>query len=83
MWTKHSSLKLSLYEATRHSFCTQIVGTGVNTLQAKELMRHADIRSTEKYFHASVTKLRDIVEKRGQVIPITHSELIPKMAAKP
>jgi hypothetical protein len=41
---------------------------GVNTLQAKELMRHSDIRSTEKYFHASVKKLGDIVEQRGKVV---------------
>ena len=69
-WRKHSGLKISLYEATRHSFCTQLVEMGINTLQAKELMRHSDVRSTEKYFHASITKLGDIVEQRGKVFPL-------------
>lgn len=72
-WSKYSGLQISLYEATRHSFCTQIVNMGVNTLQAKELMRHADIRSTEKYFHISVKKLCEIVEHRSKVIQFTRS----------
>jgi integrase len=75
-WRKHADLSLSLYEATRHSFCTQLVEMGVNTLQAKALMRHSDIRSTEKYFHASVKKLGDIVEQRGKVIQFTRSAAV-------
>jgi len=68
IWRRYSGLKISLYEATRHSFCTQLVEMGINTLQAKELMRHSDVRSTEKYFHASVKKLGDIAEQRGKVV---------------
>jgi len=68
IWKRHSGLNVTLYEASRHSFCTQIAQSGLcNTLQAKELMRHADIRSTERYFHGSVVKLRDIVNMRGNV----------------
>ncbi|MCX8021353.1 MAG: tyrosine-type recombinase/integrase [Syntrophorhabdaceae bacterium] len=68
IWRRHSGLDVTLYEASRHSFCTQIAQSGLcNTLQAKLLMRHADIRSTERYFHGSVVKLRDIVNMRGNV----------------
>jgi integrase len=68
-WRKYSGLNITLYEATRHSFCTQIVETeGVNTLQAQALMRHSDTRSTEKYFKARVEKLRKIVNRRTQVV---------------
>jgi hypothetical protein len=42
-------------------------------------MRHADIRSTEKYFHGNLSKLQDIVNQRGkainkQVIPFTRKD---------
>lgn len=69
-WKKYSNLDISLYEATRHSFCTQIVEMGINSLQAQVLMRHSDIRTTQKYFHNSVTKLQDIVNRRGQILEI-------------
>jgi site-specific recombinase XerD len=62
--------KAALHEASRHSVCTQIVESGATHLQAKQLMPHADIRSTEKYFHGNVTKMRDLVNRRGKVIPI-------------
>jgi len=71
LWKRCSGLDVTLYEASRHTFCTQIVEGGLcNTLQAKQLMRHADIRSTEKYFHGSISKLKDIVNARGKVIPL-------------
>jgi len=77
-WRQYSGLDVSLYEATRHSFCTQIVETGVNTLQAQVLMRHSDIRSTQKYFHASMTKLRDVINRRVSVETLTRSGTVPK-----
>ena len=70
-WHKHTGLNVSLKEATRHSFCTQIAEGGLcNTLQAQELMRHCDLRSTQKYFHGSIEKMKGIVNYRGKVIPI-------------
>lgn len=66
-WKKYSGLEISLYEATRHSFCTQLVEMGINSLQARLLMRHSDIRTTQKYFHSSITKLRDVVNSRGRI----------------
>lgn len=57
---------VTIHELIRHSFCTQIVELGINVLQAKALMRHADIHSTERYFHHSVSKLREVVNMRGK-----------------
>jgi integrase len=70
LWRKHAGVSITPYEATRHSFLTQIGESGINTLQAKQLMRHSDIRSTEKYFHGNITKLRDVVNNRGRVRPL-------------
>ena len=77
-WKRYSGLNVSLYEATRHSFCTQIVETGANTLQAQALMRHSDIRSTQKYFHASLTNLREIINRRVNVEKLTRSGTVPE-----
>lgn len=75
IWKRYSALNITLYEATRHSFCTQIAQSGLcNTLQAKELMRHADIRSTERYFHGSILKLKDIVNMRNNVFNFKQKE---------
>ena len=65
-WRNYSGSEVDYYSASRHSFCTQVVETGVNALQAQELMRHSDIRTTQKYFHASVNKLRNAVNIRGR-----------------
>jgi integrase len=66
VWKANTGSELVHYEASRHSFCTQIVLDGHNTLKAKELMRHADIKSTVKYFHADSDELFDAMEKRGR-----------------
>ncbi len=70
LWRKYSGVSITLYEATRHSFCTQVVEGGASVLEAKQLMRHADIRSTERYFHGSMKKMREIVNNRGKLISL-------------
>ena len=70
VWREHSGLDIDHYSASRHSFCTQIVETGADALQAQRLLRHADLRSTQKHFHATPAKLRDIVNRRGQLVPL-------------
>jgi len=66
---------MDYYSASRHSLCTQMVETGVSVFQAQDLMRHADIRSTQKHFHASTERLRDAVNRRGseQVQPADYT----------
>jgi integrase len=66
LWRSCSGTEVTLYEAMRHSFCTQIVEDGASDRQAQELMRHTDKRSTEKYIHASVERHRELVNRRGR-----------------
>lgn len=73
IWTQHSGLAITLYEATRHSFGSQLVEENDISL-VKELMGHSDIQTTQKYLHMRMTKLRDVVNKRGKVIPIDRKE---------
>ena len=77
-WNEYSELQgqIHLKDATRHSFCTQIVESGASQLEAMALMRHADIRSTLKYFHADTKKLRHLVNRRGKVAEIAVSERV-------
>jgi hypothetical protein len=54
----------------------------VNELQARVLMRHTNMRSTEKYYHANPKKLMDIVDQLDKVVPFTRSGTVPKGSAK-
>ena len=54
----------------RHSFATQIIEGGENLATAQTLLRRADIRSTQAYFHANVTKISDIVTSRGRAVKL-------------
>jgi integrase len=70
IWREHSGISVTFYESSRHSFCTQIVEGGATEFEAEILMRHSDPRSTRKYFHANVTKYRDLVNRRGRVVEL-------------
>jgi integrase len=95
VWRLHSGVQATLYEATRHSFCTQIVEDGADTRQAQELMRHLDRRSTEAYIHAGIERHRNLVNQRGKgkVLPIQlkqksaeaaiDTKAVPQKSAKP
>ncbi|KJU81297.1 hypothetical protein MBAV_006510 [Candidatus Magnetobacterium bavaricum] len=47
-----------------------MVEDNTNPLVVKELARHTDLRTTQKYYHATSSKLRDVVNRRGKVVPI-------------
>jgi integrase len=68
LWKRYTRLDATYYEASRHSFCTQLVDDGADSLQAKQLMRHTDVRTTQNYYHGSTTKLRELVNRRGRVV---------------
>ncbi len=70
LWKRYTGLDTTYYEASRHSFCTQLVDGGADSLQAKELMRHTDVRTTQNYYHGNTTKLRELVNRRGRVITL-------------
>jgi len=81
-WKINSGIEVSYYEASRHSFCTQIVeDCNVNEFQAQLLMRHLDPRSTRRYFHGNVKRLRDIVNMRGKVVALKKIETSSKRVA--
>jgi integrase len=65
-WKLYSPLKVTHYEAGRHTFCTMIAEAGASDLQAMALMRHSDIRSTQVYTHQRTDTLRDLVNRRGK-----------------
>jgi integrase len=68
VWVRHSGTNVELYEATRHSFCTQIVEDGASGFEAQQLMRHADGRSTNRYYHPTTERQRDLVNRRGRKV---------------
>jgi integrase/recombinase XerD len=76
LWKKHSGVQVKLYEASRHSFCTQLVEGGTSLSDAQQLMRHADVRSTLRYFHGNISRLRQTVNQRGKAINKT-AKVIP------
>jgi site-specific recombinase XerD len=68
IWRKKSGLEgITLYEAVRHSFGSQLIDNGVDVTIVKELMGHSDIRTTEKYVHMRMSKLTDVVNSRKVV----------------
>lgn len=68
IWKTYGGLSVVHYEASRHSFVTQLVEAGHDLAQVKELARHSDIRTTLRYTHLRTVKLRDIVNQRGKII---------------
>lgn len=70
LWRKYSELSITFYEASRHSFATQLVELDVDVLSAQLLLRHSDLRSTQRYFHGSINRLRDMVNRRGKVVTL-------------
>jgi integrase len=68
LWALHGIKGLKLYEATRHSTITDW-SKNATAFQVKDLARHSDIRTSQKYVHNAMTDLRDVVN-RDNVIPI-------------
>jgi integrase len=64
IWRKYSGVNCTHYEASRHSFATQLVEACEDVSAAQALLRHADLRSTMHYVHARLERLRHISNKR-------------------
>ena len=74
IWRNYCGLDVKLYEATRHSYCTQIVPL-TDPLTAQRLMRHKDRRSTDNYYHAYSEILLDVVQRMdGNVVDLKAEE---------
>lgn len=75
-WLKYSGMDVGtvgMHSAGRHSFCTQIVPL-TDPMTAQRLMRHADIRSTNTYYHAETSRLLEIVQRNDNVVPLKKIE---------
>ncbi len=64
---------IRLYDASRHSYVSQLVAAGVSIYIASKLVGHTSVKTTEKYAHANMDSLRVEIEKvslKGKVVPI-------------
>ncbi len=63
MWRKvreRSGLDTSirLYDASRHSFASQLINSGVSIYSVSTLLGHSNVKTTEKYLHNDMSKLK-------------------------
>lgn len=73
LWKK-TGFPVTHYEATRHSYATQICEVSEDIHAVRDLLRHSTLQSTMKYVHRTGNYLRDIQEKRGQVINLADAK---------
>ncbi len=57
------SKSLRLYDATRHSFASQLVNTGSTLFKVSRLLGHTSSKTTERYDHTNIESLRTDLEK--------------------
>jgi integrase len=57
------SEELRLYDASRHSFASQLVNQGVSLFKVSRLLGHSTQKMSEKYSHASIEGLRTELSK--------------------
>jgi len=51
------------WHSLRHTFGTQLGQTGVDPATIKELMGHADLKTTQRYLHSDIDRKREAIEK--------------------
>jgi site-specific recombinase XerD len=49
---------IRLYDAARHSFASQLINSGVSIYSVSHLLGHSNIKTTEKYLHNDLEKLK-------------------------
>jgi integrase len=49
---------IRLYDASRHSFASQLINSGVSVYSVSHLLGHSNIKTTEKYLHSDLEKLK-------------------------
>jgi integrase len=73
IWKRFSKTNVTIYEATRHSYCSQIVPL-TDKLTAQRLMRHKDGRSTDTYYHAYSDVLLGVVQRMANVVNLAEAK---------
>lgn len=73
---KTAGVDLRLYDATRHSFASQLVNAGTSIFKVSKMLGHSSTRMTEKYSHADLASLRIDLEKVSlkKIVRLTGSE---------
>ncbi|MHB8109579.1 MAG: tyrosine-type recombinase/integrase [Syntrophorhabdaceae bacterium] len=69
LWRRLSETNIPSYEATRHSFCSNLP-KHTDPKLAQRLMRHKDPRSTMRYFHERADHLLEVVQEMDNVVPL-------------
>lgn len=54
---------LRLYDATRHSFASQLVNSGTSIYKVSKLLGHSSVKMTEKYAHSDIKSLETEIGK--------------------
>jgi site-specific recombinase XerD len=54
---------IRLYDATRHSFASNLTNSGVSIYKVSRLLGHSSIKMTEKYAHSEVENLRADIQR--------------------
>jgi integrase len=49
---------IRLYDVSRHSFASQLINSGVSIYSVSHLLGHSSIKTTEKYLHSDMAKLK-------------------------
>ena len=55
--------ELRLYDASRHSFASQLVNSGTSLFKVSKLLGHSSVKMTEKYAHQHIDSLRAELSK--------------------
>ncbi|MFZ5907890.1 MAG: tyrosine-type recombinase/integrase [Nitrospirota bacterium] len=55
--------KLRLYDATRHSYASNLVNNNTTLYKVSKLLGHSTIKMTEKYAHSDIESLRIDIQK--------------------
>jgi len=62
--------ELRLYEATRHSFASNLINTGTSIYKVSKLLGHSNITMTEKYAHTNIGNLKaDLMKLSLKTVP--------------
>ena len=49
---------IRLYDATRHSFASQLINNGISLINVSRLLGHSSVKMTEKYAHSDIERLK-------------------------
>lgn len=72
--------ELRLYDATRHSFASQLINSGVSLISVSRLLGHSSIKMTEKYAHSNIESLR--IGLSNLTLTVTNLSLGAKLKEK-